>query len=136
MNDKHIADFPAPGGNTGAMLVKLPDLEPFFNTQEFLVDLQSRELFMALQVKWHPDGMSCRKTDFEVERLMVLIEHASSKLKNKLYGQKDEQTGVCTLDPAKAQPPPLLFIPDMANYTVHDKPMSPTMRKNYIKDRV
>ena len=29
LRDKHIADFPAPGGNTGAMLVYLPDLEPF-----------------------------------------------------------------------------------------------------------
>ena len=39
LRDKHIADFPAPGGNTGAMLVYLPDLEPFYNMKEFLVDL-------------------------------------------------------------------------------------------------
>ena len=42
---------------------------------------------------------------------------------------------VLTLDPAEAQPPPLPFIPNIANYTLHIKPMSPAMRKNYIKDR-
>ena len=46
LRDKHITDFPAPGGNTRAMLVHLPDLEPFYTTNEFLVDLQSGELFV------------------------------------------------------------------------------------------
>ena len=32
LEEKHIADFPAPSGNAGAMLVNLPDLEPFHNT--------------------------------------------------------------------------------------------------------
>ena len=35
LRDKHIVDFLAPGGNTGVMLVYLPDLEPFYNTNEF-----------------------------------------------------------------------------------------------------
>ena len=39
LRDKHITDFPVPGGNTGVMLVHLPDLEPFYTTNEFLVDL-------------------------------------------------------------------------------------------------
>ena len=45
---KHIMNFPALGGKTGAMLVHLPDLEPFYNTKEFLIDLQSGELFVTL----------------------------------------------------------------------------------------
>ena len=61
LRDKHITDFPAPGGNTGAMLVYLPDLEPFYNTKEFLVDLQSGELFVKLNNKWHPAGLTCEK---------------------------------------------------------------------------
>ena len=40
-----------------------------------------------------------------------------------------------TLDPAEAQPLPLPFIPNIANYMLHSKLMSPAMRKNYIKDR-
>ena len=66
---------------------------------------------------------------------MALIQHASIRLKNKIYGRKEDQTVVLTLDPTKAQPPPLPFIPSIANYTLHSKPMSPAMRKNYIKDR-
>ena len=54
-------------------------------------------------------------------------------MKNSLY--KNENTDVLVLDPTKAQPPPLPFIPDIGNYITHDKPMSPTMRKNQIKDR-
>ena len=117
------------------MLIELLDLEPFYNTRELLVDPQSGELFMALQGSWHPAGLTCKKRDFEVEQLMILIQHTSSKLKNKLYWRKEEQITVLTLDPSKAQPPPLPFIPDTANYMIQDKPMSPAMRKNYIKDR-
>ena len=47
--DKHIVNFPVPGGNTGAMLVSLPDLEPFYNMHDFLVDLQSEDLFMRIK---------------------------------------------------------------------------------------
>ena len=135
LRDKHITDFPAPGGNTGAMLVYLLDLEPFYNTKEFLVNLQSGELFVKLNGKWHPAGLTCEKRNFEVDSLMALIQHASIRLKNKIYGRKEEQTAVLTLDQAEAQPPLLPFIPSLANYMLHSKPMSPAMRKNYIKDR-
>ena len=66
---------------------------------------------------------------------MVLIQHVSIKLKNRIYGRKDEQTAVLALDPSEAQPPLLPFIPNGANYVTHNKLMSPAMRKNYIKDR-
>ena len=66
---------------------------------------------------------------------MALIQHASIKLKNKIYGRKEEQTSVLTLDTSQVQPPPLPFIPRAENYVKHNRPMSPAMRKNYIKDR-
>ena len=77
----------------------------------------------------------CRKRSFEVEQLMALIQHASIKLKNRFLEEKGKKQRFSTLDPAKAQPPPLPFIPEIINYTTQDKPMSPAMRKNYIKDR-
>ena len=73
LKDKHIADFLAPGRNTGAMLVYLLDLEPFYNTNEFLVDLQSGELFMELKDRWYSAGLTCRKRNFKVDSLMALI---------------------------------------------------------------
>ena len=91
LREKHIMDFPAPGGNTGAMLVYLLDLEPFHNTKEFLVDLQSGELFVKLNGKWHPVGLTCEKQNFEVDGLMALIQHASIRLKYKIYGRKEDQ---------------------------------------------
>ena len=81
LQNKHIMDFPAPGGKTGAMLVYLPDLEPFYDTKEFLIDLQSGEFFVKLRAKWHTAGLTCRKHDFEVDQLMALIQHASIRLK-------------------------------------------------------
>ena len=133
LQEKHIMNFPAPVGKTGAMLVHLLDLEPFYDTKEFLLDLQSGELFIKLCNKWHAAGLTCQKHDFEVDQLMVLIQHASIRLKNSL--QRNGNTDILVLDPTKTQPPPLPFIPDTGNYITHDKPMSPTMRKNYIKDR-
>ena len=135
LGDKCITDFPAPGGNTGAMLVHLPDLEPFYTINEFLVDLQSGELFVKLQDRWHPAGLTCKKRNFEVDSLMALIQHASIRLKNKIYRRKEEQTSVLTLDVSQVQAPPLPFIPRAENYVKHDRPMLPAMRKNYIKDR-
>ena len=70
------------------MLVYLPDLEPFYNTKEFLVDLQSGELFVKLTGKWHPAGLMCEKRNFEVDSLMALIQHASIRLKNKNIWKK------------------------------------------------
>ena len=104
LKDKHIMDFPAPGGKTGAMLVHLPDLELFYNTSEFFIDLQSGKLFVKLQKKWHPAGLTCRKRDFEVDQLMTLIQHASIKLKNNLY--KNENTDILVLDPDKGTTTP------------------------------
>ena len=60
---------------------------------------------------------------------MALIQHASIRLKNKIYGRKEDQTAVLILDPTEAQPPPLPFIPSVANYMLHSKPMSPAMGK-------
>ena len=129
LRDKHIADFPAPGGNTGAMLVHLPDLEPFYTTSEFLLDLQSGELFVKLQDRRHPAGLRCKNRNFEVDSLMALIQHASIKLKNKIYRRKEEQMSVLTLDISQVQAPPLPFIPRAENYVKHDRLMSPAMRK-------
>ena len=105
LTDKHIADFPVPGGNTGAMLVSLPDLEPFYNTCDFLVNLQSGDLFVRIKGRWHPTGLSCKKRNLDVDQLMPLIQHASIKLKNQLYGRKSEQTAILTLDPPKHRHP-------------------------------
>ena len=52
-----------------------------------------------------------------------------------MYKRDEKETTVLTLDPSKVKVPPLPFVPDISNYIIHSKPMSPMMRKNNIKDR-
>ena len=47
---------------------------------------------MSLCNKWHPAGLICKKRNFKLDSLMVLIQHAGIKLKNRIYGRKEEQT--------------------------------------------
>ena len=132
---KGIADFPAPGTNNGAMLVDIPNIEPYFNTRRFLVDLHTGDMFAAIQGNWFRLEVGCRKIGFVTENLPTLLEHAGSRLEKQLRPTDKGQTAVLRLDPTKAKAPPLPFIPSTYTYVIHTEAMSLTARKNYIKDR-
>ena len=132
---KEIADFPAPGTNNGAMLVEIPNIEPYFNTKKFLVDLHTGDLFAATQGNWHRLEVGCRKTGFVTENITTLLEHAGTRLRKQLQPTDRDQTTVLRLDPTKAKAPPIPIIPPTHNYPPHAEAMSPAARKNYIKDR-
>ena len=132
---KEIADFPAPGTNNGAMIVEIPNIEPYFNTKKFLVDLHMGDLFAATQGNWHRLEVGCRKTGFVTENITTLLEHAGTRLRKQLQPTDRDQTAVLWLDPTKAKAPPIPNIPPAHNYPPHAEAMSPTARKNYIKDR-
>ena len=53
VTDKEIADFPAPGTNNGAMIMDIPNIEPYFNTKRFLVDLHTGDMFAATRGSWY-----------------------------------------------------------------------------------
>ena len=133
---KEIADFPAPGTSNGAMMVDIPNIEPYFNTKRFLVDLHTGDLFAAMQGTWYRLEVGCRKIGFVTENLPTLLEHAGARLKKQLQPMDIEQTTVLCLDPTKAKAPPIPFIPNAHNYEVqHGGNVTHTARKNYIKDR-
>ena len=132
---KEIADFPAPGTSNGAMMVDIPNIEPYFNTKRFLVDLHTGDMFAAIRGNWHRLEVGCRKIGFVTENLATLLEHAGSRLEKQLRPVDKDQTTVLRLDPTKAKAPPIPFIPNAYNYEEHAEAMSPTARKNYIKDR-
>ena len=132
---KEIVDFPAPGTSNGAMIVDIPNIEPYFNTRRFLVDLHTGDMFAATHGNWFRLEVGCRKIGFVTENLATLLEHAGSRLAKQLRPTDKNQTAVLRLDPTKAKAPPLPFIPSAHNYEVHTGAMSPTARKNYIKDR-
>ena len=132
---KEIADFPAPGTSNGAMIVDIPNIEPYFNTRRFLVDLHTGDMFAATHGNWFRLEVGCRKIGFVTENLATLLEHAGSRLEKQLRPTDKNQTAVLHLDPTKAKAPPLPFIPNAYNYEVHTEVMSPMACKNYIKDR-
>ena len=132
---KEIADFPAPGTSNGAMIVDIPNIEPYFNTKRFLVDLHTGDMFAATRGSWHRLEVGCRKIGFVTENLATLLEHAGSRLEKQLRPLDKDQTTVLHLDPTKVKAPPIPFIPNAYNYELHTEAMSPTARKNYIKDR-
>ena len=132
---KEIADFPAPGTSNGAMIVDIPNIEPYFNTRRFLVDLHTGDMFAATKGNWHRLEVGCKKVGFVTENLATLLEHAGSRLEKQLRPVDKDQTTVLRLDSTKAKAPPIPFIPNAYNYEEHTEAMTPTARKNYIKDR-
>ena len=135
VTDKEIADFPAPGTNNGAMIMDIPNIEPYFNTKRFLVDLYTGDMFAAIRGSWYRLEVGCRKIGFVTENLATLLEHAGSRLEKQLRPIDKDQTTVLRLDSTKVKAPPIPFIPNAYNYQAHTEAMSPTARKNYIKDR-
>ena len=47
VTEKEIADFPALGTSNGAMNMDIPNIEPYFNTKRFLVDLHTGDMFAS-----------------------------------------------------------------------------------------
>ena len=135
IKNKEIANFPAPGTNNGAMIVAIPNIEPYFNTKRFLIDLHTGDLFAAMQGNWYRLEVGCRKTGFVTENLPTLLEHAGARLRKQVQPTDREQTAVLRLDPTKAKAPPIPTIPNAHNYPPHNEAMSPAARKNYIKAR-
>ena len=91
---KEIANFPAPGTNNGAMIVEIPNIEPYFSTKKFLVDLHTGDLFAATQGNWHRLEVGCRRTGFVTENLTTLLEHAGARLRKQLQPVDSDQTKV------------------------------------------
>ena len=92
-------------------------------------------MFAATRDTWYRLEVGCKKIGFVTENLATLLEHAGARLKKQLQPTDRDQTTVLHLEPTKAKAPPIPFIPNAYNYEAHTDAMSPTARKNYIKDR-
>ena len=67
VSTKEIADFPAPGTSNGAMIVDIPNIEPYFSTKRFLVDLHTGDMFAAMRGSWFRLEVGCKKVGFVTE---------------------------------------------------------------------
>ena len=119
------------------MLVTVPGLELFFKVTHFLISLQSGELFAKVQNRWGQTGISCWKMLFEVDALMVLLDHAVRKFKAEVTQEDMDQTPLMNLStPPKPQVLSLPFIPDIVTYISYDQVMTLVTRRNYLKDQM
>ena len=135
--DKSVANFKSPGGGMGVMLVLLPQLHPFYGTDQFLVDLDTGELFILVKAQWRRSGLYCMNNPFELEKLWKSIEHNSAIMKGDM--ETEEQTLVVRIwqetQRAGAQLPSLPLMGDSKIYVRYPDAMPPLARKNYVRDR-
>ena len=93
------------------------------------------DMFASVMDKWYKLEVGCSKSGFETESLTVLLEHTGAHLKKRIRPKHTEQTAILRLDTTGAKAPPLPSMADTSGYPTQIRPMSLTMRKNYIKDR-
>ena len=134
--DKTVANFNSPGGGMGAMLVLLPQLNPFYDTDQFLVDLNTGELFVRVRAQWRRSGLYCMNNPFDIEKSWESIEHNSAAMKNEM--EKEGQTSVIRIhrdSQRGAQLPTIPLMGDPEIYVMYPDAMSSLTRKNYVRDR-
>ena len=135
--DKSIANFKSPGGGMGAMLVLLPQVNPFYRTDQFLVNLDTGELFILVKAQWRCSELYCMNNPFKLEKLGKSIEHNSAIMKRDL--QTEDQTPVVRIrretQKRGAQLPSLPLMGDPEIYVRYPDAMPPLARKNYVRDR-
>ena len=107
--DKSVANFKSPGGGMGAMLVLLPQLNPFYGTDQFLVDLDTGELFILVKSQWRCSGLYCMNNPFELEKLGKSIKHNSAIMKRDL--ETEDQTPVVRIRQETQQRSPTTVTP-------------------------
>ena len=135
--DKSVANFKLPGGGMGAMGVILPQLHPFYEKNQFLVDLDTGELFLLVKAQWKHSGLYCMNNPFKLEKLWKSIEHNSAIMKSDM--ETEEQTPVVRIQQETqrrgAQLPSLPLMGDPEIYVRYPDAMPPLARKNYVRDR-
>ena len=146
---KTIANFASPGGGTGAMLVKLPALQPYYYTEHYLVDLDTGELFAQRHKLWYTTGLTCRSRQFSPNEVDERIQRESECYRQKL--EEEEQTEIIPIKQDKTQylklPTPIQSkqntailpnlpnLPDPSCFRIFTDVMQLQMRKNYLRDR-
>ena len=135
--DKSVANFKSPGGGMGAMIVLLPQLNPFYGTDQFLVDLDTGELFVLVKAQWRHSELYCMNNPFELEKLWKSIEHNYAIMKHDL--EMEDQTQVVRIQQeTQKRGAQLLSLPLMGDpeiYVRYPDAMPPLARKNYVRDR-
>ena len=96
---RKIADFRSPGGGTGALILTLMCLLPYYDATRYLVDIDTGEVFGWIANQWCRTGLYCSPQPFIVSELMALTTRCCAALKMDL--EQEEQTSVIQLPRAR-----------------------------------
>ena len=147
VEEKSIANFASPGGGDGAMILQLPALAPYYNTNTFLADLTTGELFAQVRRMWYTTGLTCGNRQFSPNEVDERVQRESEKFKEKLI--EEEQTELVPVRQDATQylklptptivhntpPLPLPNFPNPRSFYRHPDVMELHLRKEYLKDR-
>ena len=148
IDEKSIADFTSPGGGTGAMLVRLPALQPYYYTEHYLINLDTGEVFAQRHRLWYTTGLACKTRQFSPNEVDERIQRESVRYRRKL--DEEEQTEVVPTKQdstsylalptpiqakKKAVLPNLPKLPDPGCFRSFTDVMQLQTRKNYLRDR-
>ena len=136
VEERTIADFRSPGGGTGALVILLPRLLQFYNTDRFTVDIDSGEVFAHTGKGWHPAGLRCQHHPFNLNILGGTIVQAGQRFRDEI--SSTEQTRVVNLPNPRddwTKPPELPSLGDAVMYVSYPDVMPLETRKRYMRDR-
>ena len=83
------------GGHSGAIVVNLQRLEPYYRTQFFLVDLETGEVFGFVQQQWRCSGLYCSSQLFAITELVNKVERHGQIMQAEL--EAEQKTPVMNL---------------------------------------
>ena len=138
IKDKKISNDQSPGGGqAGAVVMTLQRLEPYFDTQFFLVDLETGEMFTYIWQQWRRSGLYCSSKPFVINDLIPKVERQGQAMWTEL--DAEDQTPLVNIrkSPGRFEvPPPLPAMDEPAVYVLHPDVMQINTRKNYVRDRM
>ena len=149
IEEAKVANFPSPGGGHGSVTLSLPQLQPFFGETNFLVDLDTAQLFIWFKKRWLRTGMSCSKVRYDTRSIEHYIKESSRKWRETHLKEEDTQLlvirdlskdflnlpGTNTNQQRKKTLPDLPRLAEPASYKVTKEPLRLETRRRFIRDR-
>ena len=143
-----FVNFPSPGGGQGSILVSLPNLEQFYTTKDFLIDLDTAEVFVLYRGRYLRTGMSCSKNKYDAKFIVHYIQKKSTEWCTKVQETSETERLVprslnnhfneqhASPESVNNRPiPGLPKLPDPSLYGVTGEEMKLETRRNFIRDR-
>ena len=134
IRDKKVTNGTSPGGRqAGAVITTLQNLEAYYGTHFFLIDLETGELFTFMHQQWRRAGLYCSNQSFSVNKLMLKVQCHGHAMQAELEAEQQMPLMDLRRTPSQFEtPPPLPATDEPDIYVLHPDAMQTNMRKNYV----